>query len=48
MVSFDLKNADSDDYEYMYSELSKIGLKDKIIGDSGKEIKLPTTTVAAK
>jgi hypothetical protein len=45
-VSFDLKNASSDDYETAYSELAKIGVHKILVSDSAIKVSLPTTTCA--
>jgi len=46
VVTFDLKNADWDDYETVYQEFEKIGLDKKIISSEENKILLPSTTVA--
>ena len=48
LVPFDLKDASWDDYEAVYKELEKIGLSKRLISNEGKEVLLPTTTVAGK
>ncbi|MEX0597393.1 MAG: hypothetical protein WD512_12940 [Candidatus Paceibacterota bacterium] len=42
--TFDLKNADSNDYKNAYSDLEKIGLKKVVKSDENKEVVIPTTS----
>lgn len=44
ILSFDLKNASSDDYGNAYEDVKKIGFKTHLVGDTNKSIQLPTTT----
>src|SRR5687768_15630102 len=45
LCTFDLKNADSGDYEDAYSELQKLGLYRAHDNSSGGQTVIPTTTV---
>ena len=45
LCTFDLKNANRQDYENAYSDLEKLGLKKVIVGDQGGNVVIPTTTV---
>ena len=47
VCTFDLTNADSEDYAVAYDELESIGLMREVNGNKGK-VKLPNTTVAGK
>jgi hypothetical protein len=44
--NFDLKNASRTDYDNAYADLKTLGLSRTVTGQDGKEITLPTTTVA--
>lgn len=46
VVTFDIKNAASEDYSCMKERLESLGLHDYLIGDSGGKNDLPTTTFA--
>ena len=46
LCTFDLKNANRQDYENAYADLEKLGLKKVIVGDQGGSVVIPTTTVA--
>jgi len=48
LVTFDLKDASWDDYKAVYEELENIGLLKRLISSEGKEVLLPTTTVAGE
>jgi hypothetical protein len=48
VCTFDLKNADYEDYQNAYSDLKKIGLSRTVTSDKGSEIILPTTTTAGE
>ena len=48
LVTFDLKNAKSENYEKMAEQLDKYGLYKQLTGESGKEVKLPTTAFAGE
>lgn len=43
--TFDLKNANRQDYENAYSSLRKIGLERVRVGSNGNEVVIPTTSV---
>ncbi|WP_425803151.1 hypothetical protein ACHOLT_17265 [Desulfitobacterium sp. Sab5] len=43
-LTFDLSDAEADDYENVKSELTKNGLYDTATGNSGKQIELPFNT----
>lgn len=45
-VSFDIKNAASEDYDAIYSALRGMGLERSLTDDSGQPANLPSTTVA--
>jgi hypothetical protein len=47
-LAFDLKDADSDDYDAADRELGKIGLSRKLQADGGKEVHLPFNTYAGE
>lgn len=42
--TFDLKNANSQDYAVAYSDLQEIGLQRIVISTSKKEVVIPTTS----
>ena len=44
VVSFDIKDASSKDYENLYNSFEKIGLKRSVKADDGKLYNVPTTT----
>jgi hypothetical protein len=44
VVSFDIKNGISKDYDNLYNTFDKIGLKRSVKADDGKLYKIPTTT----
>lgn len=44
-VTFDLKNATSQNYKDAYADLEKIGLKKIVVGGSGNNVVIPTTSV---
>ena len=44
IATFDLRGADSDDYDVVRRELTRIGLSETISGPNGKVIDLPSTT----
>jgi hypothetical protein len=46
LCTFDLKNANRQDYDNAYADLEKFGLKKVIVGDQGGNVVIPTTTVA--
>lgn len=46
--TFDLANADGEDYAQAYTDLALIGLKKVIIADDNTEFVIPTTTVAGE
>ena len=48
LCTFDLKNADSLDYQLAYADLSSLGLNRTIVSDSGGNVTAPTTTVMGK
>ena len=48
IVSFDIKNGSTKDYENVYKGFETIGLKRIITSDNGKNILLPTTTTAGQ
>ena len=45
VVSFDLKNADSEDYKNAYTDLEKIGFSRSVLGSKNKKTILPTTVI---
>jgi len=45
LCTFDLKNANRQDYENAYADLEELGLKRVIVGDQGGNVVIPTTTV---
>lgn len=44
-VTFDLKNATSQNYKDAYADLEKIGLKKIVVAGSGSNVVIPTTSV---
>jgi hypothetical protein len=44
LCTFDLKNANRQDYENAYADLEELGLKRVIVGDQGGKVVIPTTT----
>ncbi len=48
VITFDLANASSKDYENAYSDLSDIGFSKQIASSEGNNITLPTTTCAGE
>lgn len=48
IVTFDITNGKSEDYECVYKGLEKIGLLHQINGDKGELHTLPSTTTAGK
>ena len=48
LCSFDLEDADADDYGDAYAELAKLGLNRRITSTQGSVIQLPTTMVAGE
>lgn len=48
LCTFDLKDADYEDYKSAYSALEKFGMKKVVISSDGKDVIIPTTTVAGK
>lgn len=45
-VSFDLKNANTEDYVNVYNAFAVIGLQKQLKADNGVVVQLPTTTCA--
>lgn len=48
VVTFDLHSADSEDYQCVKTKLARLGFKDKLKSKSGREVRLPENTFAAK
>jgi hypothetical protein len=48
ICTFDLKNANFEDYQTAYADLAKIGFSTTITSDQGKKVVLPTTTTAGQ
>ncbi len=48
VCTFDLKNANYDDYQKAYSDLAQIGLNKQLNSSQGSTITLPTTTTAGE
>lgn len=46
LCTFDLKDANRQDYDNAYADLEKIGLKKVMVSDKGGKAVIPTTTVA--
>ena len=46
VVSYDVKNGESADHEFIHEELKQIGLEDRLTDSTGRENGLPATTVA--
>ncbi|HEX8369796.1 MAG TPA: hypothetical protein VF604_14715, partial [Pyrinomonadaceae bacterium] len=44
-VTFDLKNASSQNYKDAYADLEKIGLKKIVVASNGNKVVIPTTSV---
>lgn len=47
-VSFDLKNAQWEDYERIYNAFAALGLKKQLNASNGNVVQLPTTTCAGE
>lgn len=47
-VTFDLQNADSDDYQDAQTNLAAIGLHKAVTADDGRSVDLPYNTFAGK
>jgi hypothetical protein len=43
--TFDLEDADWEDYETAYADLEKIGLYKVVVSDQGNDVVVPTTSV---
>jgi hypothetical protein len=48
ICTFDLKNANHQDYQNAYADLAKIGLNKIIVGSQGGRVVTPTTTTAGE
>lgn len=48
VCTFDLKNANYEDYQNAYADVAKLGLYKQITSSQGKKITLPTTTTAGE
>jgi hypothetical protein len=47
-VTFDLRDATSQQYDQVADRLSQMGFNNTLSGDSGRTVNLPTTTFAGK
>ena len=45
LCMFDLRNANRDDYKYVYLDLAEIGLRRSVKSDGGPSFQLPGVTV---
>lgn len=48
VVSFDIANGQSEDYEVIYKDFAALGLSRTLRSDHGNAVKLPTTAVAGE
>lgn len=48
VVTFDIANGKAEDYETVYNEFAKIGLRRTLTYGQGNKIQLPTTTTAGE
>lgn len=46
VVSYDVKNGESSDHDFIHEELKQIGLEDRLTDSTGRVSELPATTVA--
>lgn len=48
VATFDIANGKREDYETVYKEFARIGLRPILTSDHGKTVQLPTTTTAGE